>query len=151
MPEFLNPNAKKCIACRACEVACEREHDGVSNVQVAFINGLGAVPVSCRHCQNSPCSAVCPHNALSFTPEGDVALDRARCTNCGLCMFACPFGAIYMKSGKIAKCDFCAHRRKEGKPPACFATCPTGAVGYGKCEDFSRSKRLNMASRMAWS
>ncbi len=146
MSEFFNADAKRCIACRACEVACEREHHGVSNVRVVVIEGMGSAPISCRHCGNSPCAAVCPHKALSSTPDGVVVLHRDRCTTCGLCIFACPFGAISLKDRTIAKCDLCAHRRALGAAPACISTCPTGAVTRGNCDAVSQEKRLRRAA-----
>jgi len=149
MPKVLYADPKKCIACRACEVACEREHHGTSNVRVTRLEGSGASPVSCRHCLNSPCAAVCPHQALALSPIGIMVLDRERCTNCGLCVFACPFGAIDRTPGGIVKCDLCMHRLAKGNKPACATTCPMGAIVYGECSDVSGEARLRRASLLA--
>ena len=35
----------------------------------------------------------------------------------------------------VVKCDMCISRLAEGQQPACAATCPTGAIKFGKYED----------------
>ena len=51
------------------------------------------MPVQCRHCDDAPCSKVCPVEAIRQT--GDcVQLNESLCIGCNLCAVACPFGAI---------------------------------------------------------
>lgn len=40
------------------------------------------------------CAGVCPYRALAIV-DGKVELDKARCAACGLCVTACPRGAVY--------------------------------------------------------
>jgi formate dehydrogenase iron-sulfur subunit len=129
---YADPNL--CIDCRACEVACQREHDGLSAVWVVRVEDRFAVPLSCRHCERAPCVVACYTGALSETEEGTISFDAARCTGCGLCLFACPFGVMGFDwaTKVVHHCDLCAARQAEGKLPACAVTCPTEALAYGE-------------------
>jgi len=82
---FINP--ERCIGCHACEMACEQTHGGASNIKVQ------CAPVFCRHCEVPPCITVCYRNAIEMR-NGKILLIKDLCTNCGICIFACPFGAI---------------------------------------------------------
>ncbi len=122
-----------CIGCRACEVACAREHHGVSHISVCFVEKLlSFAPLNCRHCSKAPCVTVCPVEACKRTPEGVVYIDPIRCIGCRLCGIVCPFGIPKYESERkvMVKCDLCLHRLKEGKEPACATTCPTEALTF---------------------
>jgi formate dehydrogenase iron-sulfur subunit len=112
----------RCIGCRSCEVACQRVHGGSGHVRVSFVEGLASVPIFCHHCEEAFCAAACFSGALH--KEGDrTAFDVDKCTGCGLCALACPFGVVWTE--KIAhKCDLCWGRTE----PACVATCPANAL-----------------------
>jgi formate dehydrogenase iron-sulfur subunit len=112
----------RCIGCRSCEVACQRVHGGSCHVRVHFVGGIASVPIFCHHCEEASCAAACFSGALF--KEGDMtAFDVEKCTGCGLCSLACPFGIVW--TDKIAeKCDLC-----DGRPePTCVATCPADAL-----------------------
>jgi Fe-S-cluster-containing hydrogenase component 2 len=91
------------------------------------------VPVICSHCENPPCVAACPPGAL-YKEDGNAPtlLDESKCDGCGVCIEACPVGALQMnREGKIVlKCDQCVERQKEGLLPACVSGCPTGALEW---------------------
>jgi len=136
----------RCIGCHACEVACEREH-GEPKISVGLVRERASVPVSCHQCEVAPCALVCPSGAL-FIGEASVSLDGSKCTRCGLCLLACPFGAIDVDiTSMIQKCDLCPER----EVPACVLTCPTEALIFGFREEAAKELRRRAAKRIAQS
>ena len=136
MKRVLYYDPSRCIYCRSCEVACEREHDGHSHMSV-IIQGHGqAVPMNCRHCEKSPCLVACPTEAITREEDGPVIIDSMKCIGCQLCAIVCPFGILPLDvlNPIIRKCDLCIHRLNEGKRPACVTTCPARALVFDDIE-----------------
>ena len=152
MNKLVYANFERCIRCQGCEVACQREHDGQSNMHVVLVEDRFAVPLNCRHCNPAPCAAACPVEAIS-TDEEEVKLDPAKCTGCALCLLACPFGVIvFNELTHIAtKCDLCAARRAIGHEPACALTCPSCALNYDTYVNYTANslRRVTAAQRFA--
>ena len=151
----------KCIGCNACSVACkaengvalggfrtrvlEKEYGEYPEVRRYFL------PVMCNHCKDAPCLQACTNKAIVRRKDGIVNIDKEKCKGFGLCIAACPYGAIYMNpdlepSQQVAKypsrqlmksdkCNFCLHRIDEGLEPACSNTCPTNARIFGDLSD----------------
>ncbi len=143
MVKTLYVDPKLCIHCKACEVACEREHDGINFVEVYLVEEVEAsIPYTCRHCENAPCVTVCPTKALYKSDRG-VFVNYVRCIGCKQCIVACPFGIpkFLDKFKVIVKCDLCRHRLAKNLPPACASTCPTGAISYVEEVEMIRTKR----------
>jgi formate-dependent nitrite reductase membrane component NrfD/ferredoxin len=87
----------------------------------------------CNHCDNAPCTTICPTNALYRRSDGIVDFDNRRCIGCKACMQACPYDALYIDPNQntAAKCNFCAHRVENSLEPACVIVCPTQAIITG--------------------
>jgi anaerobic dimethyl sulfoxide reductase subunit B (iron-sulfur subunit) len=67
-----------------------------------------------------------------------VITNPERCTNCQLCVEACPYDAPKMGTGgkvNIMKCNLCLDRLSESKAPVCVTTCPTEAIDVGMMEE----------------
>ena len=93
----------------------------------------------CRRCESAPCVKACPQEALEKVPsEGNDAgiLKRAnmKCTGCGTCAIACPFGTIYtdLIPFPSSVCDLCEGRLRPGEKPLCVRTCADGSIDYGE-------------------
>ncbi|MBW1974582.1 MAG: 4Fe-4S binding protein [Deltaproteobacteria bacterium] len=146
MKRLLLIRAERCIRCRACEVACAREHGGQSRITVVETECI-AWPVSCRHCKVAPCIHVCYREAIRYDERDMVIIDENLCTGCGLCELACPFGAITMvEKQKPSKCDGCQHLVLDGKTPICALTCPSGAIVYESIEAYEKQTRISFFS-----
>ncbi len=141
----------RCIGCHACTVACKEEHQvpvGVFRTWVKHIE-KGEFPdtsrhfgvMRCNHCDDSPCTEICPTSALYRRADGIVDFDNRRCIGCKACMQACPYDALYIdpNSNTAAKCNFCAHRVEVSLEPACVIVCPTQAILAGDLDN-PRSK-----------
>ncbi len=95
------------------------------------------VPKLCNHCDDSPCTQVCPVGATFETKEGAVVIDYDWCIGCRYCIQACPYGSRFWNPVKNTadKCTLCYHRIKKGLLPACVEVCPTGARIFGDLSD----------------
>ena len=138
---------RTCIGCHACTVACKSEHDvpiGVNRTHVKYIE-RGTYPEStrefsvhrCNHCEDAPCTKICPTTALFTRSDGIVDFDDDRCIGCKSCMQACPYDALYIdpNKGTAAKCNYCAHRIENSYEPACVIVCPTESIISGDLDD----------------
>ncbi len=135
-----------CVTCNACVIACKNENhvpDGEARCWTAQ-EERGTFPLlslltrseRCNHCENAPCVSACPTSASYVAEGGIVAIDPDRCIGCKACIVACPYEARYLHpDGYVDKCSFCIHRVRAGKPPACVAVCPTGALAFGDLDD----------------
>jgi Fe-S-cluster-containing dehydrogenase component/formate-dependent nitrite reductase membrane component NrfD len=91
----------------------------------------------CNHCDDAPCVAICPTQALFKRKDGIVDFDTSRCIGCKSCMQACPYDALYIDplEHTAQKCNFCAHRVDAGLKPACEIVCPETAIVSGDLDD----------------
>ena len=91
----------------------------------------------CNHCDDSPCTDVCPVTALWEREDGIVDFDPERCIGCKACMQGCPYDALYIDpdTHTAAKCNYCSHRVDTGREPACVTVCPEDAILAGDLEN----------------
>lgn len=150
-------DTSKCMACRACQVACkqwnqlpaedtkfegtyenplELSHNTWTKVGFKEAKVDGKIKwffskQGCMHCGDAACISICPAGAISRTNEDSVVVDHEKCINCGYCRDNCPFQVVGWDQDIPHKCTFCDDRVSKGQKPACASTCPTGAVVYG--------------------
>jgi Fe-S-cluster-containing dehydrogenase component len=159
-----------CVGCQACVISCKgwnTENYGAplsdtdaygANPVGTFLNRVHAYevqpetgpaqtvhfPKSCLHCEDAPCVTVCPTGAsYKRVEDGIVLVNEDACIGCGLCAWACPYGAreLDLAAGVMKKCTLCVDRiynenlPEEDRVPACVRTCPSGARHFGDFND----------------
>lgn len=101
-------------------------------------------PRSCLHCETPACVTVCPTGAsYKRAEDGIVLVDEDKCIGCGLCAWACPYGAREFSAveGVMKKCTLCIDRiynqnlPEAEREPACVQACPTKARHFGDLGD----------------
>ena len=142
-PKNIFVDFEYCVGCRACEVACKQENDlpvgprwsHVVTVEPRWVKGelcTDFVFTTCFQCAEPVCAYVCPTSAITKRDDGIVVIDEAKCNGCGLCVSACPFGAMYIDPEKNVawKCSFCIDRIDHGLEPSCVQHCVGSALQY---------------------
>ncbi len=159
-----------CVGCHACVISCKGWNTTAYGAPLAdsdpygpdpsgtFLNrihtfevlpddGTPSVvhfPKSCLHCDDAPCVTVCPTGAsYKRTEDGIVLVNEDDCIGCGLCAWACPYGARELDpaAGIMKKCTLCVDRiyndnlPEEDREPACVRTCPANARHFGDFSD----------------
>jgi molybdopterin-containing oxidoreductase family iron-sulfur binding subunit len=150
----------KCTGCGECVAACKIEnnvaivgpeesdygrtmlwmdiltiHEGeYPDVKVRYM------PRPCFHCDNPPCTKICPVRATYIDGEGIVAQIYPQCIGCRYCQAACPYtvksfnwykpywpeemasslnpDVSVRPAGVVEKCTFCNHRLQKAKEQA---------------------------------
>jgi molybdopterin-containing oxidoreductase family iron-sulfur binding subunit len=179
----------RCIGCRRCVYACVEENNQSRNPEIHWIRvlelayedatreinleegnpyyehdqvpkeGCFYLPIACQHCDDSPCTNVCPTGATWRESDGIVVIDYDWCIGCRYCMASCPYGARHFNwaepqlpaeelnpdthiignrpraKGVVEKCSFCIQRVRKGRYPACVEVCPVGARKFGNLLD----------------
>jgi len=150
----------RCSGCQACAVACKQENNvpftGATEMEqgraiswmqmLSTVEGqwphvrLRHVPMPCLHCDEPPCTEVCPVDATHLDSEGFVQQNSARCIGTRYCAQSCPYGVRFFNwrtpefpqglerslspdvavrpRGVIEKCTLCAHRVKRAEERA---------------------------------
>ena len=106
MEKILVVDHEKCTGCRLCEMVCSVEHTGVNSPGRSRIHIIKwplegfDLPMLCQQCEEAPCIAVCPKDALSRDSSlGRVVLDYDLCIGCKCdgdptCVRFCDPGAL---------------------------------------------------------
>ena len=126
-----------CVGCHACVISCKgwnTENYGAplsdqdpygADPSGTFLNRVHSYevqpnqgeaqiihfPKSCLHCEDAPCVTVCPTGAsYKRVEDGIVLVNESDCIGCGLCAWACPYGAREMDqaAGVMKKCTLCS-------------------------------------------
>ena len=152
----------KCDGCATCTVSCNKMHHTppdrqwirVFRMQDAEYTASYWFPKPCFHCDNPPCTRVCPVGATFKRQDGIVLIDNERCIGCRFCMAACPYSTRFFnwgepdnkglenvayspetgfprRIGTVEKCDFCPDMAAQGMLPACVSKCEMAAIYYG--------------------
>ena len=132
-------NRERCLACRACELACSVAHSRSGQLETAIAEELppkrrvtvaagkdGIEALRCEQCAEPLCAFSCKSGALHRDPiSGWIALEESRCVGCFMCLMVCPHGIRPdPATDHVVRCDVCLDR----EIPACVAACPTGAL-----------------------
>lgn len=151
---------ERCTGCKSCEAACKQTnalgpHTYRNRVMWFEPQGgdddtarLEFLTVTCQQCERPACLRACPVQPGAISKDaqsGVVSIDALRCTGCGECAVACPYGAIgYNPDNHHAvKCDLCASRRAQGSGPACASVCPTRAITFGPRSELAAHAQAN--------
>jgi len=156
----------RCANERKCVEGCQHMHNMLPPVEYIKVkkmqdSELAApywFPQPCYHCDNPPCTKVCPVDATFKRSDGIVAVDSERCIGCKFCMAACPYSARTFNFGRpeqkefseknpgsedhccttesstegtVSKCDFCPDHAAKGELPKCVTECPNGTIFFG--------------------
>lgn len=165
MAKIIIVDEQRCLGCKSCVLECAMAHTQAASLAEALaaetppqprvhVEPLGefGMPLQCRHCEDAPCMAACPTDAIGRPSEdGPVLLDQERCIGCRCCLVVCPFGVIDLsRDGKaMIKCDLCLERTEAGQDPACVAACPTRALQFVELDDYLRQRRREAVRRVA--
>ena len=76
-------------------------HGGAGGLKT--IRELATFRFTCRRCEDAPCIAVCPAEALEKDKEGIIMRHTNLCVSCKSCVTICPFGTMMT--------DFFKHHR----------------------------------------
>ncbi len=132
----------RCTGCNLCVYACSAVKEGMfmpskARIKVSNFPHQGySVPNICFQCTNADCLKACPEGAIFQNERGILVVDAARCSGCGECVAACPYGMIEQYgSGTAFKCDLC------GGSPACVAECNFGALVFREPDHVTRKLR----------
>ncbi|MEI7473058.1 MAG: 4Fe-4S dicluster domain-containing protein [Chitinophagaceae bacterium] len=91
----------RCANARKCVEGCQKMHNKrapvewikVKKMQDADDTAPYWMAQPCFHCDNPPCTKVCPVDATFKRQDGVVLIDNERCIGCRFCMAACPYNA----------------------------------------------------------
>jgi Fe-S-cluster-containing dehydrogenase component len=134
-----------CIGCGYCVRACQATNDVPDdemrwNIVIPERTEVGVdfyMSRPCQHCQEAPCTRVCPVGATWLREDGIVAMDYERCIGCRYCQVACPYDVRRFNwrpsenenpyvpgwgtpevdrrpRGVVEKCTFCVQRIDRG-------------------------------------
>jgi Fe-S-cluster-containing dehydrogenase component len=137
-----------CVECRSCGAACFYGHRSQPIINYADAEKT-RVPVICRQCLKPACVEACPNDSMHQDELTVSTRSLTKCTGCGSCVRACPFGVITDEMIKHAapKCDLCERRVLAGGLPRCVETCTSGALSFGEVAEVEKEGLLLLSAR----
>lgn len=159
-------DSDRCTGCKTCELACKDYKDLGTDVNFRRIYEYTGgtwnqqsdgcwhqdvfayyMSISCNHCENPACTAVCPTGAMHKNEDGFVIVNEETCIGCRYCHMACPYDAPQYdaQKGHMTKCDGCYSRVKAGQKPICVDACPLRALDFAPIDEL-RDKYGEQAS-----
>jgi len=150
MEKILVVDHEKCTGCRLCEMVCSVEHTGVNNPARSRIHVIKwqwegfELPMVCQQCEEAPCIAVCPKDALSRDHVlGELNYDL--CIGCKMCVTACPFGGMGVDTvaRQVIKCDLC-----DGDP-TCVRFCDPDALQFVPATSVNLMKKRDAGLKLS--
>ncbi len=167
-----------CVGCQACVTACKGWNDQGYGAPLSDTDAYGAEPVgtflnrvhsyevqpadataqiinfprSCLHCEDAPCVTVCPTGAsYKRAEDGIVLVNEDACIGCGLCAWACPYGARELDpaAGVMKKCTLCVDRIYNREPAGGGPRTRLRADLPDECAAFRRSGRSGLGGQQA--
>ncbi len=105
------------------------------NIGMKDLVEIAMMMFTCRKCEDSPCIAVCPEEALDKDENGVVTRFSNLCVACQSCVAACPFGSIMndVFTSKKSICDYCG-LDDSTTTLKCMETAPAGAISIVETE-----------------
>ena len=141
----------RCIGCFACIAACRSwnrlDQEMPDLVRIISLEkgefpnvSLSHLFLTCFHCAQPACINACPDGLFVKRAEDGIVIikNQELCTNCQLCVKACPYGSMKIITGASAgifKCNLCLDRLAGDRAPACVANCPVEALDAGPMEE----------------
>jgi Fe-S-cluster-containing hydrogenase component 2 len=151
--KFVSANPEKCVGCQICEYICswtkEKAFNPIkSRIRVVRVNQLANMAVTCRRCEDPPCVAACPRDALTQSEEsGTILVDMDKCNGCGWCIEACDYGAVMLHtdSKTVYICDLC---KDEKGGPQCIKWCPEEALSEVTSDVLAQKARISAVKKL---
>ncbi len=148
--KFITADPEKCVGCGVCEYICSFEKEKVFNplksrIRVVRLDSIINLAVACRLCEDAPCVAACPRDALTQSEEtGIILVDEDKCNGCGWCIEACDYGAIMLHPDKkvVFTCDLC-----DGQPK-CVEWCPEEALDFVNRDVLAQKARITVVKKL---
>ena len=152
--KFVSADPDKCVGCQVCEYICAFEKEKVFNpiksrIRTVRLHPFINLALTCRLCEDAPCVAACPRDALEQSEEaGVVLIDEDKCNGCGWCIEACDFGAVTLhpETRVVMMCDLCAHR--SDKNPQCVEWCPEEALDFVTADVLAQKARRTAVKKL---
>lgn len=88
------------IGVGGCPNSCMKP--SLNDVGIEGCKAFSFDPDKCRGCKKCLVAECCPTKAIRLE-DGKAVIDESKCTNCGVCVGKCPFGAIPKESDSVCR------------------------------------------------